>query len=144
MRTLILEWESGEGSLPPVGSFCDGGEDEVAEGLTVKEVEEDISRGERPLSDKKLASVGESLVVDPNDDLLKKVSPKLVPGRLMPVAPAVEECAYSPGLGSGMNVGVAGREIGVGIELTVAVVLILLRPSVEVDSRDCGLLVPEC
>lgn len=39
--------------------------------------------------------------------------------------------------------GVAGRETGVGIELTVAVVLMLLRPSVEVDSRDCGLLVPE-
>jgi hypothetical protein len=42
-----------------------------------------------------------------------------------------------------MNVGVAGRETGVGIELTVAVVLTLLRPSVEVDSRDCGLLKPE-
>jgi hypothetical protein len=42
-----------------------------------------------------------------------------------------------------MNVGVAGREVGVGIELTVAVVLTLLRPSVEVDSRDCGLLSPE-
>jgi hypothetical protein len=40
-------------------------------------------------------------------------------------------------------VGVAGRETGVGIELTVAVVLMLLRPSVEVDSRDCGLLNPE-
>jgi len=39
-------------------------------------------------------------------------------------------------------VGVAGRETGVGIELTVAVVLMLLRPSVEVDSRDCGLLAP--
>ena len=39
--------------------------------------------------------------------------------------------------------GVAGRETGVGIELTVAVVLMLLRPSVEVDSRDCGLLNPE-
>jgi hypothetical protein len=42
-----------------------------------------------------------------------------------------------------MNVGVTGRETGVGIELTVAVVLMLLRPSVEVDSRDCGLINPE-
>ena len=42
-----------------------------------------------------------------------------------------------------MNVGVAGRETGVGIELTVAVVLTLLRPSVDVDSRDCGLLKPD-
>jgi hypothetical protein len=42
-----------------------------------------------------------------------------------------------------MKVGVAGRETGVGIELTVAVVLTLLRPSVEVDNRDCGLLKPE-
>jgi len=42
-----------------------------------------------------------------------------------------------------MNVGVDGRETGVGIELTVAVVLMLLRPSVEVDSRDCGLLKPD-
>jgi hypothetical protein len=40
-------------------------------------------------------------------------------------------------------VGVAGRETGVGIELTVAVVLMLLRPSVEVDNRDCGLFNPE-
>jgi hypothetical protein len=55
----------------------------------------------------------------------------------------VEGCAYNPELGSGMNVGVAGREVGVGIELTVAVVLMLLRPSVEVDRRDCGLLGPE-
>lgn len=82
--------------------------------------------------------------MDPRDDRLKKAPLKPEPpGRFRPVALAVEECAYSPGLGSGMNVGVAGREIGVGIELTVAVVLMLLRPSVEVDSRDCGLLVPE-
>ena len=36
-----------------------------------------------------------------------------------------------------------GRDIGVGIELevlVVALVLILLLPSVEVDKRDCGLL----
>ena len=105
---------------------------------------EDISRWERPLSDRKLASVGESAAVDPRDDRLKKAPPKPGPlGRFRPVAPAVEECAYSPALGSGMNVGVAGREMGVGIELTVAVVLMLLRPSVEVDSRDCGRLVPE-
>ena len=103
------------------------------------EVEEDISWWERPLSDRKLGFVGESDV--PRDDRLKKAPPKPEPpGRFRPVAPAVEGCAYSPALGSGMNVGVAGREIGVGIELTVAVVLMLLRPSVEVDSRDCGLL----
>jgi hypothetical protein len=64
-------------------------------------------------------------------------------GRFKPVAPAVDVCAYSPEVGRGMNVGVAGRETGVGIELTVVVVLTLLRPSVEVDSRDCGLLKPE-
>lgn len=131
---MTLEWGSCEGSLPPVGSFCDGG----------VEVEEDSSRWERPLSDRKLASVGESPVVGPRDDRLKKAPPKPeAPGRFRPVALAVEGCAYSPGLGSGMNVGVAGREIGVGIELTVVVVLILLRPSVEVDSRDCGLRDPE-
>lgn len=101
----------------------------------------DISRWEKPLSDRKPASVGESA---PRDDRLKKAPPKPGPlGRFRPVAPAVEECAYSPALGSGMNVGVAGRETGVGIELTVAVVLMLLRPSVEVDSRDCGLRDPE-
>lgn len=114
-----------EGGLPPVDSLCDEG----------------VSRWGRPLSDRKLASVGESA---PRDDRLKNAPPKPVPpGRFRPVAPAVEGCAYSPALGSGMNVGVAGREMGVGIELTVAVVLMLLRPSVEVDSRDCGLLDPE-
>jgi len=126
---VTLEWGSCEGSLPPDGSFCDGGE----------ESEEDSSRWERPLSDRKPALVGDSPVVDPRDDRLKKAPP----GRFIPVAPAVEECAYSPALGSGINVGVAGREIGVGIELTVAVVLMLLRPSVEVDSRESGLLDPE-
>jgi hypothetical protein len=102
---------------------------------------EDISRWEKPLSDRNPASVGESA---PSDDRLKKAPPKPGPlGRFRPVAPAVEECAYSPALGSGINVGVAGREMGVGIELTVAVVLMLLRPSVEVDNRDCGLRDPE-
>jgi len=127
---VTLEWGSGEGSLPPDGSFCNGG----------VEAEEDSSRWERPLSDRKPVFVGESPVVDPRDDRLRKAPPA---DRFRPVALAVEGCAYSPALGSGMNVGVAGREIGVGIELTVAVVLMLLRPSVEVDSRDCGLLDPE-
>lgn len=127
MRTVTLAWGSCGSCLPP---DCDGG----------VEAEEDRSRWERPLSDRKPAFVGDSPVVDPSDDRLKKAPPL---GRFRPVAPAVEECAYSPALGSGMNVGVAGREIGVGIELTVAVVLMLLRPSVDVDSRDCGLLDPE-
>lgn len=42
----------------------------------------------------------------------------------------------------GRNVGVEGRETGVGIELTVlevAFVLMLLLPS---ESRDCGLRIP--
>jgi len=45
--------------------------------------------------------------------------------------------------GIGRNVGVVGRDIGVGIELeveVVAFVLILLLPSVDVDKRDCGRL----
>ena len=48
-----------------------------------------------------------------------------------------------PEVGIGRNVlGVAGREVGVGIELivlVVAVVLILLLPS---ERRDCGLRMP--
>jgi len=93
-----------------------------------------------PLSEK-LPLEGESPAAEPREDRLK---PKLGPlGRFKPVAPAVEGCGYNPELGRGMNVGVAGRETGVGIELTVAVVLTLLRPSVEVDSRDCGLRNPE-
>ncbi len=43
--------------------------------------------------------------------------------------------------GSGRKVGVDGREDGVGMELAVlvvAVVLTLLRPSVDTESRDCG------
>jgi len=93
-----------------------------------------------PLSNK-LPLEGESPAVEPSEDRFK---PKLGPlGRFKPVAPAVEGCTYNPELGRGMNVGVAGRETGVGIELTVAVVLTLLRPSVEVDSRDWGLRNPE-
>ena len=47
--------------------------------------------------------------------------------------------------GMGRNVGVDGREEGVGIELAVLVVafvLVLLRPSVDTDSRDCGRRMP--
>lgn len=53
------------------------------------------------------------------------------------------EDEYMPELGIGRKVGVVGRDIGVGIELevlVVALVLMLLLPSVEVDKRDCGLL----
>jgi hypothetical protein len=57
--------------------------------------------------------------------------------RFRPVIPAVEEYAYSPADGTGMNVGVAGREVGVGIELVVAVVL-RLAP----ERRDCGRRIP--
>lgn len=49
-----------------------------------------------------------------------------------------------PDVGRGRNVGVAGRDVGVGIELAVllvALVLILLLPSVDTESRDCDLLV---
>jgi hypothetical protein len=57
--------------------------------------------------------------------------------RFRPVIPAVEEYAYSPADGTGRNVGVAGREVGVGIELVVAVVL-RLAP----ERRDCGRRIP--
>ena len=45
-------------------------------------------------------------------------------------------------MGTGRNVGVVGRETGVGIELIVlevALVLTLLLPS---DVRECGLRIP--
>ena len=45
----------------------------------------------------------------------------------------------------GRKVGVVGREDGVGMELevlVVAVVLTLLRPSVDTESRDCGRRMP--
>lgn len=51
--------------------------------------------------------------------------------------PAVDGCAYSPADGRGKNVGVEGREVGVGIELVVAVVLTLAA-----ESRDCGRRIP--
>lgn len=54
--------------------------------------------------------------------------------RLNPAAPAVEACAYSPAEGIGKNVGVAGREEGVGMELVVAVVL-RLAPDIRDDGR---------
>lgn len=63
-----------------------------------------------------------------------------VPGpveRFRPVIPAVVEYAYSPADGTGRNVGVAGREVGVGTELVVAVVL-RLAP----ERRDCGRRIP--
>ena len=49
---------------------------------------------------------------------------------------------YKLAVGTGRNVGVVGLEIGVGIELNVlevALVLTLLRPS---DVRDCGRRMP--
>ena len=58
--------------------------------------------------------------------------------RFRPVIPAVEEYAYRPAEGTGKNVGVDGREEGVGIELVVAVVLALAA-----ESRDCGRRIPE-
>jgi len=72
-------------------------------------------------------------VLDPNDERFCwgwGVAPGPV-GRLSPVNPAVE--AYRPPVGIGRNVGVAGRDEGVGMELDVAVVL-RLAP----DSRDWG------
>ena len=58
-------------------------------------------------------------------------------GRFDPIAPW-----YRPEVGIGRNVGVHGRDTGVGIELVVLVVafvLMLLRPS---ESRDWGRLMP--
>lgn len=57
--------------------------------------------------------------------------------RLRPVNPAVEGCAYRPGEGIGKNVGVEGRDDGVGMELVVDVVLALAA-----DNRDCGRRIP--
>jgi hypothetical protein len=49
---------------------------------------------------------------------------------------------YRLAVGMGKKVGVEGREMDVGIELTVeAVVLVLVRPS---DKRDCGRRMPVC
>lgn len=56
--------------------------------------------------------------------------------RFNPLIP-VELWAYSPPVGTGRKVGVAGREDGVGIELVVAIVL-RLAP----ESRDCGRRIP--
>lgn len=52
--------------------------------------------------------------------------------RFSPVMPAVEGCVYKLPEGTGRYVGVAGREIGVGIE---PVVVVLRLPA---DRRDCG------
>lgn len=51
--------------------------------------------------------------------------------------PAVEACPYRPAVGTGKNVGVAGRDEGVGMELVVVAVLKL-----AVESRDCGRRIP--
>jgi len=45
--------------------------------------------------------------------------------RFKPVAPAVEAWAYNPEVGTGRNVGVEGREAGVGMELVVLAEVIL-------------------
>ena len=58
--------------------------------------------------------------VEPREDLF-------IPG---PVDrfPCDRPLVYDPVLGIGRNVGVAGREVGVAIELVVEAVLILSRP----------------
>ena len=61
--------------------------------------------------------------------------------RFVPAFPPLYKLAE----GTGRNVGVDGRDEGVGMELAVLVVafvLMLLRPSVEVDSLDCGRRMP--
>lgn len=58
--------------------------------------------------------------------------------RLKPPVLGVDVFEYNPLLGKGRNVGVVGRDTGVARELVVAVVPALLRPSVDVDVRDCG------
>lgn len=45
---------------------------------------------------------------------------------------------YRPEVGTGRNVGVEGREIGVGIELAVLVVAFVLMLLLPSDRRDCG------
>lgn len=51
--------------------------------------------------------------------------------------PAVVACAYKPVVGTGKNVGEVGRDVGVAIELDVAVVLRLAA-----DSREAGRRMP--
>ena len=70
----------------------------------------------------------------PNDDRLTAVGPveRFIVGSPEP---------YKPGVGTGRKVGVAGREVGVGIELVVDTVLVLSRPSP--DNRDCGRRIPD-
>lgn len=80
-------------------------------------------------------------MLEPRDERLScEYAPELGPvGSLSPVPPL-------PYVGRGKNVGVEGREDGVGMELVVLVVafvLTLLRPSVETERRDCGRRVPE-
>jgi len=48
---------------------------------------------------------------------------------------------YIPADGTGKKVGVAGRDVGVGMELVVDTVLVLSRPSPE--SRDWGRRMPD-
>jgi len=67
------------------------------------------------------------------------------PGPVDSLSP-VPTPAYMPEDGMGKNVGVDGREVGVGMELevlVVALVLTLLRPSVEMERRDCGRRIPD-
>lgn len=45
-------------------------------------------------------------------------------------------------MGTGRNVGVVGRETGVGIELTVLVVAFVLTLLLPSESRDCGRRMP--
>ena len=49
---------------------------------------------------------------------------------------------YSEAVGTGRNVGVVGRETGVGIELTVLVVALVLTLLLPSESRDCGRRIP--
>ena len=54
--------------------------------------------------------------------------------------------AYKPDVGTGRSVGVVGREVGVGMEVDVAVVALRLEVVVLMlppERRDCGRFMPE-
>lgn len=83
---------------------------------------------------------GIAAVLAPSEDRFVWVYGLGPPGpvdRFKPVTPAVVEWAYRPADGTGRKVGVAGREVGVGIELVVVAVL-RLPP----DNRDWGRRIP--
>ena len=72
---------------------------------------------------------------DVGDELPDPREERLTPGPTDRL-PAGIPLAYIPEVGMGRNVGVDGREVGVGMELVVETVLVLSRPSEGPDRRD--------